>query len=265
MLRLYHNDMSTCSQKIRLALAEKHLEWESVHLKLREGDQYEPSYLALNPNGVVPTLVHNEHAIIESQVILEYLEDAFPRPSLRPDDPGERARMRLWTKQLDEGVHAATVTISVGIAFRHQFLQKSPQELDAYIEKIPDPTRQKGLLLFIQSGTSSPQFEAAIRRFDKLFSDMEAALAHSPWLAGTTYSLADISYTPYLTRFEHLHLFPMLDQRPHLQDWFSRVKARESYHLAFTQWENPAYFEIYETKAPAEWPRVATILQACQT
>ena len=103
MIQLYHNDMSSCSQKVRLGLAEKHLDWGSEHLSLRDGDQYEPAYLALNPNGVVPTLVDDGHVIIESQVILEYLDDAYPEPPLRPANATERARMRLWTKQLDEG------------------------------------------------------------------------------------------------------------------------------------------------------------------
>ena len=262
MIQLYHNDMSSCSQKVRLGLAEKHLDWGSEHLSLRDGDQYEPAYLALNPNGVVPTLVDDGHVIIESQVILEYLDDAYPEPPLRPANATERARMRLWTKQLDEGVHAYTGVISTAIAFRHQFLQKTPEELDTYLQRVPDAARRERKLSAIHSGTASPMFEPAIRRFDTLFSDMERTLARSPWRAGDSYSLADVSYTPYLVRFEHLHLFRMLDKRPHLRDWYERVTSRSSYQTAMTQWENAAYFEIYHSKAPQEWPRVEAILKS---
>ena len=268
MLRLYHNDMSTCAQKVRIALAEKHLAWESVHLKLRDGDQFDLDYLTLNPKGVVPTLIHDDIVIRESQVILEYLEDAFPEPSLRPPDAVGRARMRLWTKQPDEDIHPSTAMVSVGIAFRHQYLHKSPDEMRAYREKakqvpVPaDPDYAEHMRGIIQDGTSSAAFARAIKRYDRLFSDMEATLnQQGPWLAGATYSLADITYTPYLTRFEHLHLLGMLAKRPRLQDWYERVKTRESYQEAFTKWENPAYFEIYQTKAPAEWPRVEAILR----
>ena len=265
MLRLYHNDMSTCSQKVRIALAEKHLEWESVHLNLRDGDQFDPDYLALNPKGVVPTLIHDDIVVRESQVILEYLEDAFREPSLRPPDAAGRARMRLWTKQPDEDIHPSTAMVSVGIAFRHQYLHKSPQEMQAYREKAKRVSSPPGyaehVRELIQDGTAAPAFAGAIKRYDRLFGDMEAALSQGPWLAGETYSLADISYTPYMTRFEHLHLLGMLAKRPRLQDWYERVKARESYQEAFTKWENPAYFEIYRTKAPAEWPRVEAILK----
>ena len=80
MLELYHNDMSTCSQKARLALAEKGLKWTSHHLELRAGDQQKPDYTKLNPNAVVPTLVDNGRVIIESTIINEYIDDAFPAP-----------------------------------------------------------------------------------------------------------------------------------------------------------------------------------------
>ena len=98
MLELYHNDMSTCSQKARLALAEKGLRWTSHHMRLRAADQHKPEYLALNAGGVVPTLVHDGTVIIESTVINEYLDDEFPKPALRPTEAHGCAAMRLWTK-----------------------------------------------------------------------------------------------------------------------------------------------------------------------
>src|SRR5277367_5678352 len=74
---LYHNDMSVCAQKVRFTLAEKGLAYESRHLNLRAGDQKAPDYLKLNPNGYVPTLVHDDFVVCESTVICEYLDDAF--------------------------------------------------------------------------------------------------------------------------------------------------------------------------------------------
>ena len=122
---LYHNNMSTCSQKVRLALAEKGVDFDSVELDLRRGDQMQPEYKAKNPNAVVPTLECDGRPVIESTVINEFIADAFAGPDLRPEDPVEAAHMRLWTKQLDEGVHGVIGVLSVGIAFRHQFLAKS--------------------------------------------------------------------------------------------------------------------------------------------
>ena len=76
MLELYHNTMSSCAQKVRVGLAEKGLAWKSHHLDLRVGDQQQPDYLKLNPKGVVPTLIDGDLVIPESNVILEYLDDA---------------------------------------------------------------------------------------------------------------------------------------------------------------------------------------------
>ena len=84
MLALYHNDVSVCAQKVRMCLAEKNLDWDGRHLSLGDGDHLTPEYLKLNPNGVVPTLLHDERVIIESTVINEYLDTEFAGPPLRP-------------------------------------------------------------------------------------------------------------------------------------------------------------------------------------
>ena len=108
VIELYHADMSTCAQKVRLVLALKKLPWESRLLDLRRRDQHRPDYLKLNPNGVVPTLVDDGQAIMESTIICEYLDDAYPDPPLRPAAPTERAGMRIWTRRLDETLHFST-------------------------------------------------------------------------------------------------------------------------------------------------------------
>ena len=85
-LELYHNALSSCSQKVRLVLAEKGLDFESRDVNLVTGEQHAPDYVKLNPNHVVPTLVHDGRVLIESSLINEYLEDAFPKPALWPAD-----------------------------------------------------------------------------------------------------------------------------------------------------------------------------------
>ena len=260
MLDLYHNDMSTCSQKVRLALAEKSIEWTGHELHLRHGDQLKPDYLKIHPGGVVPAVVHDGAPIIESTVVNEYLDDAFPGTPLRPADPAARARMRLWTKQLDEGVHFATGVISLATAFRHQFSHYTPEELDAHIARIPDPARRERHRVVVAEGIDAPMFAPAIRRYDRLLSDMEAALADAPWFAGDAYSLADIAYTPYLTRLDHLRYLGMLDRRPRLAAWYDRVRARPSYGPAITDWLNADYLPLMAEKGAAAWPAVEALL-----
>jgi glutathione S-transferase len=108
--------ISTCSQKVRLVLAEKGLDFVSHEIDLLSGGQHDPEYVKLNPNHVVPTLVHDGAVLIESTLINEYLDETFRDTPMRPADPRGRYAARLWTKRLDEKVHAATavVTFAVG-------------------------------------------------------------------------------------------------------------------------------------------------------
>ena len=78
MIELYHNAFSTCSQKVRLVLAEKGLDFVSHEIDLIGGGQHHPDYVKLNPKHVVPTLVHDGRVLVESSLIIKYLDDAFP-------------------------------------------------------------------------------------------------------------------------------------------------------------------------------------------
>ena len=75
-------------------------------------------------------------------------------------------------------------------------------------------------------------FQAAVQRFDKLLGDMDDCLAQSPWLAGDDFSLADIAYTPYAVRLDHLQLQGMWDRRPHVAGWYDRLTGRPSFKAA---------------------------------
>ena len=261
MLTLYHNGMSTCSQKVRLALAEKNLDWEGRHLDLRAGETHTPEYLELNPRGVVPTLVHDGQVVRESNVILEYLDDAFPDPPLRPDSPIGRARVRLWLKRLDEGHHdLATSTLSMAVAFRHQYLAKGTAE--SAIASVPDPVRRERRRDLIRNGTEAREFPTAIGMWVRLIEDMETALRDSPWLAGEGYSIADAAWTPYIVRLDHLRALELVARKPRLIDWHARVQARPAYRKAMTDWFSPDYLSLMAEKGEEAWPRIAEIAAA---
>ena len=260
MLELYHNDMSSCAQKVRTVLAEKGLEWTGHHLDLRAGDTLTPDYLKLNPNGVVPTLIDDGTVIIESTVINEYLDDAYPGPALRPAHARARAEMRLWTKKLDEGLHIHTATISAAIAFRHQQIDRPPEELARILAAMPDPAKRERRKDLIENGIHSKLFPDAIRAWDKTLGDMEDALADRPWLAGADFILADIAYSPYLTRWQHLQLVGLVDKRPRLADWFERVRSRDSYRIGLADWFSDKYLPLMQEKGLEAWPEVKAML-----
>ena len=95
-ITLYDAPGSPCARRVRSVLLEKGLAWTSRVLDLTRMEQKHPAYLALNPNGVVPTLVHGDRVLYESNVITEYLDDVFPDPPLYPRPAWERAQAKMW-------------------------------------------------------------------------------------------------------------------------------------------------------------------------
>ena len=110
VVELYHNINSVCAQKVRIALKEKRQEAKD-HIMTLRGDQHEPAYLKLNPNGVVP---------------LYYIDDAFPEPPLMPEHPYQRHRVRKYNKLIDEYVHNSCTILTFATAFRPAFLKMPP-------------------------------------------------------------------------------------------------------------------------------------------
>ena len=103
-----------------------------------------------------PTIIHDGKVIRESAVIDEYLDEVLPGLSLRSKSPYERAQMRIWVKQLDEGVHAASATISACIAFRYQFIEgKTPEQLKETLDGYVDPGKRARMTENVMKGVSS--------------------------------------------------------------------------------------------------------------
>jgi glutathione S-transferase len=246
-MELYHNNMSTCAQKVRLVLREKNLSPVLHHLDLRAGEQNSPAYLKLNPGAVVPTLVDHGEAIVESTVICEYLDDAYPTPPLRPADPLQRARMRWWTMQPDAGFHHAVGTTCVAIAFRHQMLAKGPAVVAKLIAARTDPVARERFRAMLELGVKAPEVPAAVRRYDRFVAQMAGQLQRTAWLAGDSFSLADIMALPYIVRLEHLSYewwwTDAARGRQVVAEWLARCKARPGYG-AISDYLDAAYLEL---------------------
>ena len=246
MLTLYHGDTSVCAAKVRVTLAEKKLKWEGRLLDLGKGEQFHPDYLRLNPNAVVPTLVHNDVALIESTVINEYLEEAFPEFSLRPRDFAARARMRLWTKR-EDSIHQVINTVTTAILFRVAERAKSKEDRDARVNGMPDPLRRKKWRELIDLGMDSEYATEALVTLGRLFLDMEAALQFRPWLVGDDYTLADIGFLSYLNRLRLLQMDQMWNEHfPRVADWFSRSMQRPAFDIAITSYITEPKLRAYK-------------------
>ena len=236
MLTLYHGQTSTCSKRVRICLAEKGLEWESVHINLAKFEHLEPAYLKLNPNGIVPTLDHDGRFVFESNFINEYLDDSFPEITLRPQDPYERARMRIWMDRIEHVLHRNINVISFIRQGRYKrYAGLSDRERQAIIDRQPTEARRIELARRLRDGISDDDMAYAEARIAEVLDDMERTLTDRPWLNGETVSLADISVAPFLERFESNRLTRLVDwsARPALGDWWTRMQDRESFRTAF--------------------------------
>ena len=236
MLALYHFGGAICAQKVRLALAEKGVDFESRDCNgpmLRD-----PEYLKLNPSGVVPTLVHGDLVINESRVISEYINDAFEGPTLMPDDSFERYVARYWSKQIDDSLHI-NVYILTFLAFAREMFQKlPPSQLATALPGLRDPIKRRVTTDLFEHGWRTPWAAMAVNRFTRLTVEMELVLAEKPYLAGETYSLSDADFTAYINRLGELGLGSLMDDKPALRAWFQRMKARPSFKIAISDWDS---------------------------
>jgi glutathione S-transferase len=235
MITLYHGLASTCSKKVRLALYEKGLDFESRLVNLQAFEQHDPAYLKLNPNGVVPTLVHDGRAVTESTLIIEYIDEVWPEPALSPPDAYERARMRIWTKWSDEHAYKAVYVPTWDRISRPVASQLSDGALEERLSRIPTAERRARWKATAREGFGADEFEAAYGEMHLTFAKLEGALTDGgPWLMGDAHTLADIAMVPFIER--------IIDLRPDIVEegaygavsaWMAHYRARPSFDKAF--------------------------------
>src|SRR2546430_3529248 len=202
---LYNAPQSTCSQRVRFVLNAKGLRFEERKLDLLAGDQLRPEYLALNPNGVVPTLDHDGTVVIDSSVIIEYLDEIAPvRERFTPSDPAKRAHMRSLMRFIDEMPAAAVRVPTFNLAFLPRFQGMSEEEFVAFAES--KPLRKEFMLAMGRKGFSAAEMNAALDRLRRTYARMDAEIAKSggPWLMGKDITLADVAVMPAILRMGDL-------------------------------------------------------------
>ena len=233
-LDLYNAPQSTCSQRVRFTLHEKGLSFSEVKLDLFSGDQLRPEYLKLNPNGVVPSLVHNGRVIIDSAVIIEYLNEVFPEPAaLVPQDAVARAAMRSLIRYIDEVPTPAVRVPSYNIAFLPHYRDMSEADFIALAES--KPLRKEFLLSMGRSGFSTEEMNKALERLRRAIVRMSGTLIGSggPWLMGPQLTLADIAMLPVLVRLADLGLGRLWESMPEVDRWLAALRARPAFSKTY--------------------------------
>jgi glutathione S-transferase len=232
---LYNSPQSTCSQRVRFVLNAKGLPFAEIKLDLLAGDQLKPDYLALNPNGVVPTLDHDGAIVIDSSVICEYLDEVAPAPTdFTPHDPVLRAKMRALMHFIDEMPAAAVRVPTFNLAFQPRFAAMSEDEFIAFAES--KPLRREFMLSMGRKGFPKEDMDAALARLRRTYERMDAEIEKSggPWLLGRDMSLADIMVMPAIVRMADLGQDGAWHDLPRVQRWYDAIRA----HPAFA----PTYY-----------------------
>ncbi len=199
-MKLWSGLLSPFSAKVRIVLAEKKLDFETLEVPWSRETKWgpkPPEFLAVSPRGEVPVLIDDDTTVFDSTRIAEYLEDRHPQPPLFPADAAERALCRRLEEEADEAM-ALHVT---------PLLQELFTETD---ENARDQARV---------ATAS----AALERF---YDDLERHLAGREHLC-STFSVADIATFMVLGFASNFGVAPA-ERHANLRRWFERVSARPS-------------------------------------
>lgn len=265
MLILYHHGSSACAAKVRFALEEKGLEWEGRYVDILAGEQFAPAYLKLNPKGVVPLLIDGDLVLPESTVICEYLEEKYTDYPLMPADPKGRARVRLWTKAVDEELHPACSAITYVVSHRHTILRNGVGSFQDFVENGDSAGKAARLLKWqwIQEGIEAPGAKDKIRLYLDYLDKMEAALSKTKWLVGSRFTMADVAMAPYVNRLAALAMEPLWQngRLPNVERWFTAVKGRPTFADAFEKWlPGELKAEMY-ANGQKSWPEIEALIK----
>jgi glutathione S-transferase len=233
-VELYHFWSSVCSVRCRMALEEKGVGWTSRYVDLFAFDQLQPEYLAINPKGVVPTLVHNGQPIRESLVINEYIDAAFEGPKLTPSDPLKAARMREFAYVCDEGFSAIVKLTMVRYILPKLRNRWGDAELRRQAARRPTKFYQDIHGRAVRGEITDAEIVGARATIEDLLDLLERTLVPGPWIIGEQFSLAEIAIAPYMFRLAALGAdeFWSASSRPQVADWYRRLSARPAFQTA---------------------------------
>lgn len=205
-VHLIHFVGSTCSQKTRIFLNLKGINWQSHPLNLAAQENYKPWFLGINPRGLVPVLVHDGIVHIESNDILLYLEKQFPEPVLIPADQHDAIVSGL---QEEDDLHLDIRTLTMRFVVPTRLAQKKPASIKTYerdagtITGKVDPHKEVELAFWnnlAREGITDAKAQRAAHNFHRVIAGLEQDLAEGPYLRGGQLTLIDIAWFIYTHR-----------------------------------------------------------------
>jgi glutathione S-transferase len=234
-VHILHFSGSSCSQKLRVFLNLKGIQWESHLVDLFHNENMQPWFLGINPRGLVPVLVHNGAVHIESNDIIQYLEKVFPTPKLIP--AGHENEVAALLKHEDD-LHLDLRTLSFRFVFNPPGPPKPVEALQSYaangagtVQGLKD--RDKAIQIEFwqraaKEGFTDERARASAQKFRKEFDALDKRLANQPYLMGQDLSVLDIAWLIYVHRLS-LGGYPFARLHPHLSAWADKLRARPEF------------------------------------
>jgi glutathione S-transferase len=207
-LKLYHSPASPNSRRVRIFLADKELTVPLIAVDLGKGEQHSDAYRAINPRRVVPTLVLADGtAIGEVPAIQRYLDEAFPQKPLLGATPKEKGVIAMWERRAELEGFAAVME---GIRNKAAGLKGRAIAGPYDYEQIP------------------ALVERSVLRVKNFFADLNERLGHAPFVAGESYSAADITALVTVDFAAKALELTVPAEHAALQRWYKVVSSRPS-------------------------------------
>jgi glutathione S-transferase len=230
-LVLYHAWSSSASRKVRLCLAEKGLDYESRVMDLLRFQHHSDWYKALNPGGIVPCLFVGGQALVESNLINEFLDEWAPQPPLMPDDAIDRHEVRRLSKYVDDVCLPAVQKPNWSRSMQPVAQKWSDEELARRLAAIPSEGRRALWRRMARDPFTREEIDGGLDVLEDLTRRIDAYLEANggPWLFGERLTLADIAVAPYVVRFEEERPGRMA---PRTRQWWSQFTSRPPWRVA---------------------------------
>lgn len=220
-LHLFYNPYSNCSERVMLLCAEKGLTPKMYELDLMRGDQLTDEFRAINPNCDVPAIVHNGNPMGDSITIMRYLESTFPAVSLTPAKASDKESME---RLLDEASKSHMEIIVPYLYAAGIGRLPTPEQKSYYDKYVPYRSAFHNDRLAGKVATDNYAAERAVKKQLEMLDDI---LAEQAWLAGETYSMADIAW--FANTIVLRTLGYKIPDVPNVKAWIKTIEQRPAY------------------------------------
>jgi glutathione S-transferase len=209
MMKIYGSPTSTCTRKVMLTLNEKNIPFTMEVINIAKGEQKQPAYLHHQPFGVVPVLEDGDYEIYESHAIMHYVDKKFVENALAPIDPHVLGRMEQWISVAQSYFTQPTVTLVKELYF-------GPMQGKVVDQQLVSEAKDK-----------------VAHALDVI----EKNLSMHPYMVANDFTLADITWMPYVEYLFPASMGQLVTERPSLNAWWEKVSKRPAWQkvLAWKQ------------------------------